>query len=275
MSEGTTDLQLNCLFDPGEYVAFKQSVFELSTGPAPFFVLNPLKDASSIKADNIASFRNILVEIDCMSLEAQERYIEETIKMPWSTKVFSGKKSYHYIISLETPFKERKIYDQAVSCIYAAVRKNDPTCKNPNRLSRLAGINRLDTNLVQELKAIRGRIPNEVLENWLFVDNAVTTNQALMPKVYMPVTEQPGAPKMQRVTERTLALIEEGRYDVPSRHEALMKAAVNMRAVGFTEEEMRTNLDRAADLIGLAGRGDVDGIIEWTLRHIQPTVVEE
>ncbi len=268
-----TPQQRRALFDPSEVIAYKASVFERSAQPAQFFVLNPLKTNDNIKSENISVYRNILVEIDGLSLSAQERLIEERMQMPFTSKVFSGSKSFHYIISLENPILDRKLYDEMVRCIYAAIKKMDPTCKNPNRLTRTAGIVRSDTGLLQKLMQLNARVSDEALHEWLFIKNAITTNQALMPRPPVaPVVLQPGQNREELLSKRTLDLLTQGIYTTPSRHEALMKAAVNLRYAGFAESEIQERLELAADLIGVSGRGDTNGIIRWVMQYIEPTI---
>src|ERR1700677_3725273 len=65
-----------------------------------FFSVNPM-DPTKTRADySVVKYRNILIEMDKIPLDQQDQHISE-IGMPYSTAVFSGKKSVHYIISLE------------------------------------------------------------------------------------------------------------------------------------------------------------------------------
>lgn len=181
---------LNCLFDENEYTCFSAvphgtTVYNLDSCDAQedaFFSINPLwgdKDLypteeyhSSIlprRADhNVVCYRNILIEMDGISLEEQKAHMN-VIKLPYSTCVYSGGKSYHWIISLSSPCLNRKEYDQLVKRIYGAVGNAlvDKSCKNPSRLSRLPFHLRRDTDRLQTLKAVNGRINNELLEQWL------------------------------------------------------------------------------------------------------------
>ncbi len=181
---------LNCLFDEGEATCFSISpkgtdIHSVDTIPSTrdaFFSINPIalgkdnmpveqwhKETIGRRADcNVTSFRNFLVEMDKMPLEQQDQYISE-IGMPYSTAVYSGGKSIHYIISLETPLSGAPKYKKTVERIYRAVGKNyvDISNKNPSRLSRLPGHIRLDTGKEQKLLAVKGRVPNSVLEEWL------------------------------------------------------------------------------------------------------------
>lgn len=127
------------------------------------------KENKPRRADhNVTAYRNILIEMDKMELNAQINHIL-SIELPFSTCVFSGGKSYHWIISLEEPLATRTEYNRLVSRIYTAVGNDivDKTCKNPSRLSRIPGHLRKDTGKIQELLYARGRVKNEKIEQWL------------------------------------------------------------------------------------------------------------
>lgn len=145
-----------------------------------FFSINPIDWATDHKPteswhhpqkprrcdDNVTCFRNILIEIDNLPVDEQKRYID-SINLPYSTAVFSGSKSVHYIISLQTPLTNRAEYDKLVRRVYKAVGSVDPSCKNPSRLSRVPGHMRSDTQKEQILLAVHDRMPNAFIESWL------------------------------------------------------------------------------------------------------------
>lgn len=178
-----------CLFEPNESTCLTvppkgTTVLSLSFVQTGFcyFSINPLNgliDTSPTESwhdihrprrcdANVTAYRNILVEMDGLSLEDQIRHISE-IGMPYSTRVYSGSKSYHFIISLITPLSSRREYDALVRRVYKAVGRDkvDVTCKNPSRLSRVPGHLREDTGRSQDLMEVRERVEREVLEAWL------------------------------------------------------------------------------------------------------------
>lgn len=268
---------LELLFKPGETIGLKRTVYKLDTQVMPaapdktheFFIINPLKSGStSAMLENVAAFRNILIELDGPSLERQEELIERRLKLPFTTKVYSGGKSYHYVISLAADLPDLATYQRIVDCIYAVVNHMDPACRNANRLSRLGGSVRADTGRTQEIKELRNKCTHEELHQWLFVENGSLVQRSLMPRVH----EDPVRVEMGQVREpsgATYRLISEGDIGKRSRHEALMLAAIDLRRCGFEEEDLRVNLEQAAELIGVGGRGDVDGIIRWVLKNIE------
>lgn len=169
---------LECLFDEEDHTCFSQTPRGIHIASLKnnwnksqheaFFSINSM-DPTKTRADSsVVKFRNILIEMDQMPIDLQEGYIRG-INLPYSTAVFSGKKSIHYIISLQEPLADEQIYRSMVRRVYKAVGENlvDTSCKNPSRFSRLPGHIRFDTELEQKLLSIKGRVPNGILEEWL------------------------------------------------------------------------------------------------------------
>lgn len=133
-----------------------------------FFSINPM-DASKTRSDAaVTNYRSILIEMDKMVLDLQHQYISE-INMPYTTAVFSGKKSIHYIISLENELCDEQMYRNLVKRVYKAVGDQyvDHSCKNPSRFSRFPDHIRSDTGKEQKLLFVGRRVPNAELETWL------------------------------------------------------------------------------------------------------------
>lgn len=166
---------LECLFDSGESTCFSETPRGIAVGPAhqpfkeeAFFSINPL-DSKKTRADSsVLKYRNILLEMDKIPLEHQQAIIQGS-QMPYSTAVFSGSKSIHYIISLQEPLVDGQLYRSLVKRVYKAIGNDlvDHSCKNPSRFSRLPGHIRLDTGKEQELLYVGERVPLETLEKWL------------------------------------------------------------------------------------------------------------
>ncbi|MBC7530080.1 MAG: hypothetical protein H7318_00785 [Oligoflexus sp.] len=177
------------LFDPGEHSCFADNpkgtrVFPLdhyNKQRHGFFSINPLdgtRDRDPVEAyhhplkprradANVTVFRNILVEMDKDTLADQLAIVNDR-GMPYSSCVFSGGKSYHFILCLATPLESRAAYDDMVMRIYRVLGDRiDPSCKNPSRLSRSPDHLRADKMKFQSLKDLRERVENSVLENWL------------------------------------------------------------------------------------------------------------
>jgi hypothetical protein len=187
---GSVSQFIECLFEPKESTCLSNNpkgtdiypIWQAEKEAPAFFSVNPLflgidkyptekwhNGNIGRRADcNVTTFRNILIEMDKMPLDQQDQYISE-ISMPYSTAVYSGGKSIHYIISLENTLPGAKEYKTLVERVYQAVGKKfvDLANKNPSRFSRFPGHLREDTQKEQKLLAIKGRVPNSALEEWL------------------------------------------------------------------------------------------------------------
>lgn len=156
---------LGVLFDESEYTCFSPDPFETKLAYVPiekdiFFSINPMHTSRADK--NVTAFRNILLECDKMPLDQQIAYIQQ--KIPVTSIVYSGGKSYHFIISLVDECSTKKEYDILVRRLHALLPETDPTTKNPSRFSRLPGVVRPDTGKLQELVYLGSRIPRATLE---------------------------------------------------------------------------------------------------------------
>lgn len=145
---------------------------------AEFFSINPLKE--SRKDLNVTEFRNFLFEMDNMPLD-QQRTIIQNSNVPLTSVIYSGSKSYHVIISLETaldlpPHQSSSVqsYKKTWGAIaqYLAkkwqinVKEFDTSCQNPSRFSRFPGHLRSNGN-VQEQVLIGKLWTSEDLQNAL------------------------------------------------------------------------------------------------------------
>lgn len=162
---------LQTLFDLGERTCYAYSKYDTYLTPWPrvctkndedsiFFSINPM--ISQRADDNVTCYRNILLEADNMPLEQQIEYV--TSKVPVTSIVYSGGKSYHFIISLADPCSTREEYDILVRRLHKLLPEIDPTTKNPSRFSRLPGATRPDTQRLQQLLQLNSRISQATLE---------------------------------------------------------------------------------------------------------------
>lgn len=173
-----TEDYLKLLFNKDEMVCFGHSPYCTSASNVSmegiinakhYVTLNPL---NGTRADaNVASYRNILIEMDKCSLEKQLKLLNET-ETPYSSLVYSGGKSYHAIISIEGGLDSRQTYDRYVRAIYEAIDPKekyiDQACKNPSRFTRLGGAIRPDNSVLQNILNLNNRITKEELNQWLW-----------------------------------------------------------------------------------------------------------
>jgi hypothetical protein len=156
----TQEKFLKLLFEPGELTCFAASPYDthLSAQPAEnsqYFSINPMHTS---RADaNVTAYRNFLIELDTVPLQEQVALV--TARIPVSSIVFSGNKSYHFIVSLAEPVTSAEEYSRTFRGLLEAVPEADKSTKNPSRLSRLPGVFRPDTRLLQELLYLGRRIP--------------------------------------------------------------------------------------------------------------------
>ena len=240
----TADDFLNCLFNVHEeYTCFSETpkgttilgMYDYGSYDA-FFSINPM-DRNKTRSDSaVILYRNILIEIDKISVEHQQAHILGS-EMPYSTAVFSGSKSVHYIISLEEPLPNEQAYRAVVKRVYKAVGDDlvDQSCKNPSRFSRLPGHIRADTGLEQKLLGIRGRVPNATLEAWL------TSRNAPAEEAWENLTEKRSTFKnynrLYGATKNFLMFGTEENWNM-----RLFKASADLCRCGYNEEEAKEEL---------------------------------
>lgn len=173
------------LFREGEFTCYAAqkkgtTVFPVEDPPTwvQFFSLNPLYEDIDLtgkaepgrgrRADvNVAAHRNFLIEIDSIPLDEQKKYVDSLL-VPWSTMVYSGGKSYHFIIALEEEVSAEE-YAHLAKWLLAIVDKADQSVKNPSRFSRFPGVVRKEKGVEQTFVEGRGRISLETFKNWLSI----------------------------------------------------------------------------------------------------------
>lgn len=170
---------LKTLLD-GESTCFSPDALgtEVSTKVLPtdlFFSINALNPTTDLapsqpyhnvnrprRADvNVTCFRNFLIEIDTLPLDQQIEYV--TSKVPVTSIVYSGGKSYHFIISLEAPVLNIEQYQVLAKRLHKLLPLADKSTKNPSRFSRLPFRTRPETGLEQKLVQLNTRVANETL----------------------------------------------------------------------------------------------------------------
>lgn len=205
----------------------KENRYERATNPDNFFCINPLTQFGR-KDSNVTCFRNILIEFDDLPLKTQNDFATNGI-MPYSTCVFSGGKSFHFIISLQVPCKDIKEYKELVSRIHNKVPQADKSTRNPSRLSRTPGAIR-DNGEEQSIIQVRHRVHRDELENWLGPDLKTEESNAI---VKAPM----GSGKKRLLPARVLAFIEYGAEEGGRNHALFINACELFRA-GYDFEEV-------------------------------------
>lgn len=114
---------------------------------------------------NCTAFRNFLVEMDTGDSSQQLAYVKK-LEMPYSAAIFSGNKSIHFLISLDTDLPSEKAYRVFSEWILNIVTLADQNTKNPSRSIRVPGAFR-EPGKQQLLKEYHGSIKITDMVNWL------------------------------------------------------------------------------------------------------------
>lgn len=166
---------LDTLFYPGEHTSFSSNVKatnvrSIDTNPksSNFLCINPLDPANNSRADsNVTAYRNFLVEIDQGTVVEQGKVVHDA-GLPYSTAVFSGNKSIHFIVCLKESLADKDEYKAYAKAIVAKIAGADKAVTNPARLSRFPGVTRSDTGKIQTEIINKGKkITKAVLDEWL------------------------------------------------------------------------------------------------------------
>lgn len=96
--------------------------------------VNPLKKGTTRATKNISEFRNFVIEFDDIPIEHQTTLVSR-MGLPFSTAVYSGNKSIHFVIALTEAVTQGKYAELATHLKYA-VRNCDKACLEPARLTR-------------------------------------------------------------------------------------------------------------------------------------------
>lgn len=107
-------------------------------------------------------YNNFILEFDDISLEEQKELVKK-LKMPYTSAVFSGGKSIHFIISLEEglEYEEYLKYFNFIQELTLC----DGANKDKTRYSRLPFAYR--DGVEQELIDLKDKIPNQVFYDWI------------------------------------------------------------------------------------------------------------
>lgn len=134
-----------------------------SSNEITLVALNPIKgfrqDASC------TAFRNFLVEMDYGPLPEQLAYAKK-IGLPYSAVVFSGNKSLHFLISLESDLPDEATYRKLSEWILGIATIADQNTKNPSRSIRVPGSYR-EPGKKQILVELKGPTSLKDLAAWL------------------------------------------------------------------------------------------------------------
>ncbi len=273
------------LFREGELVSYaspfvladgKTTVFPSNTTRGgEFFQLNPIKEAKQNKQaalDNVAAYRNLLLEFDHTSLGRQARKVRSS-RLPYATMTYSGGKSYHFIVALSEDVGPER-YDYYARMLVHMFGEASPDARviNPNRLTRTPGAIRSSNEALQELIELGHRTTPDNFENWAFDYNLerlveFKRARALEARLRAERLSRQNPEALRPISPRWQALIDTGTLpiDVPTRHDALVRLGVYLRGGGYASGQIEALLTQAQEAMGLE-RDDVPGIMEFLER---------
>lgn len=199
--------------------------YATDVGPIPlapaaeFFCINPLatQDYRALNGEanrafkigsradlNVCRFQNFLFEMDATPLNTQIEYIR-SCNFPFATITFSGSKSYHAILSLETPLaakphtqkgvdEYKRTWKQLAHVMTTRLNQSltllDTSCQNPSRLSRMPGAWRADKKQHQELIQLGKLCSSEELTIILSEAPEFASAQKIIPVKSIAVDEE-------------------------------------------------------------------------------------
>lgn len=271
------------MFDEGEYTCFAKyakgtKVFPVSDHAnvlnwVQYFTINPLckdKDLnpteeyhdknSPRRADaNVIAYRNFLIEIDNTGIQDQYSFIRE-FDVPYSTLVYSGGKSLHFIVSLENECKDLEEYTKLAYRFYKALNVCRPGLidsanKNPSRLSRFPSVKRESNGKEQMLCQVNKRVEKADFEAW--IDSKIGTEVETYKN---PVNSTSYYNYIRRSREKyglssfksslsgfTLNLLMVG-AEKGNRNTSVFKAACDFARCGYSEDEAFDKIIEVIDL---------------------------
>lgn len=263
----STTQYLTTLFDLEDHICISQSVYTnhvqkvsdiISTDKNYEYVsINPFKEGTTRAARNVNKYRNFIIEFEDdekgIPLDKQ-RDVVDKLKMPFTSQVYSGGKSMHFVISLETPLKTREEWEEASQWLYSILvpYKVDPACKDVGRFTRVGGGVRVSKDKVQTIVELNNRVNNDTFYNWLSKFDRPTfkrkysTNHKAAHHISL-FGEKFDKSFRGRILKDTLNFIRTGGTK-GQRHMALFKAACDLRDQRYTLKEAKklllTNLHK-------------------------------
>lgn len=178
----STTQYLLTLFNPEDYICISQSVYcnhiqqvkdiVRTNKNYEFVSVNSFKKGTTRAAKNVDKYRNFMIEFEDDKFGVpidEQRKVIDTLNMPFSTQVYSGSKSMHFVISLDKPLANRSEWEEASQWLYSILTpyKIDPACKDVGRFTRVGGGLRVTKNKEQRIIEVKGRVDNDEFFKWL------------------------------------------------------------------------------------------------------------
>lgn len=244
-----TKSYIETVFDSDEFACLGNTKFETRTQPASNLALelnqlvtiNPLRKGGFRKDSNVKRYRTLLFEIDDMPIHEQIPVMKR-IGLPYSTCVFSGNKSYHFLVVLKDELQDRTEYDAYWRAIAKALLDNnipiDKSTKNPSRFTRAPFANR--DGVVQAVQEVRGRVSLADVDSWLQT-KGIDAKQFIKPATTMsnPLGINHNAGNDRRVEYVKKYFMKNDEYVQGNRHNYQHKMACMLLRTGMQPDEIR------------------------------------
>lgn len=255
---------LELLFDDAEtvcssptfYATHSKSQCDVSTDDA-FLTINPVNGYRRVA--DVTSFRTFLIEIDpkdwdqlsaheqLQVLNWQREYVERA-GLPYSACVFSGNKSFHFLVVLAEVFQNYEDYKFHFRWLANILDEVDAQAGNAIAGVRVPGHLRESSGKLQRLETIRGRIPMADFLAFLekHPDAKPRTKEPAeqhrsKPYEYPEVPSRPG--EYGRLSRRALLFLENG-APKGEWHREFIFTVKDLKAQNYTIEEAEELLTR-------------------------------
>lgn len=144
-------------------ITLEQGIERVQSNELLLVALNPIQGYRNDA--NCTAFRNFLVEVDYGPIPEQLAYIKK-IGLPYSAVIFSGNKSLHFLVSLDTDLPSEKVWRTLSEWMLNIATLADDKTKNPSRSIRIPGAYR-EPGKKQLLVEFKGSTKLEDLVAWL------------------------------------------------------------------------------------------------------------
>ena len=246
-------LYYEALFDDEDHVCLGENKYANATvrcddrirDESEFVTLNAIKPGRTRADANVAKYRNFLIEMDDNTLDEQKAYRKQ-VEMPYTTAVFTGGKSIHFVLSLYNPLPDEETY-RAMWRSIEFVFKNvgctvDSKCKNPSRFTRVPGY-RKDKKQDQVLLKVNERVPNHEVFAWLRRNGVDSIDQFRPKPPVESVVKHTTADDDERF-EHAVRLMGHDSYESGNKNAYQYKLALRCKAVGFSERDAEALIER-------------------------------
>lgn len=196
-----------------------------STSDLTMVALNPIK---GFREDlKCTAFRSFLVEMDYGPLPEQMAYVKK-LGMPYSAAIFSGNKSIHFLITLDTDLPSEKVYRVFSEWILGVMTLADQNTKNPSRSIRIPGAYR-EPGKKQLLVEYRGVVPIKTLTEWLSRHPGAKPKEKRVHKVSE-------VPNLERIKPWICKMLVDGIVP-PNRNKQWFTVGVEFALAGYSEDD--------------------------------------